>query len=155
MLGFVIGFSSAIVLLALVIGFKVRRWRRRRGGRGARHRGVVMRVLSKLDATPQQESELLDTLDGLSEALDALRVDAAAARADIAAALRDDGLDPSQLEAMAVDRRSALEQAVTAVRDALGRVHATLDVTQRAALAELVERGPRAWRRACVRPSTA
>lgn len=60
MLWFLIGFVSALLFVGLVVRRKMRRWR---GGQG---RGfAIRRVLARVEATPQQETEILDALNVL------------------------------------------------------------------------------------------
>ena len=110
MLGFFIGVLQCDGGAGVGHAGGVRRWRRRRGQGGSRAQHVVRRVLSRRAATPDQEAEVPDTSEGLFVAMDALRVDARVARADVSAALREDTLDPARLDALAAERRSALER---------------------------------------------
>ena len=88
-----------------------------RGGR----RGLYM-LLSRIDASPAQERAIIGEVDRLKSRLRDLRGGVKDTRADLAAALRGPTLDDA----------------------ALGAV---LDERQRETLADLVDRGPWAWRR--------
>jgi Spy/CpxP family protein refolding chaperone len=113
-----------------------------RGGR----RGLYM-LLSRIDASPAQERAIIGEVDRLKSRLRDLRGGVRDTRADLAAALRGPTLDDAALGAVLGRVDAATSEARSSILDALRNIHAVLDERQRETLADLVDRGPWAWRR--------
>jgi hypothetical protein len=109
-------------------------------------RGLYM-VLSRLDASPAQERAIIGEVDKLKSRLRETRAGVKDARGDLSAALRGPVLDDAALGAVLGRVDTATSDARNAIVDALRNIHGVLDDTQREHLADLVDRGPWAWRR--------
>jgi Heavy-metal resistance len=109
-------------------------------------RGLYM-VLSRLDASPAQERAIIGEVDKLKSRLRETRAGVKDARGDLAAALRGPVLDDGALGAVLGRVDAATSDARNAIVDALRNIHGVLDEAQREQLADLVDRGPWAWRR--------
>ncbi|HEY3803380.1 MAG TPA: periplasmic heavy metal sensor [Kofleriaceae bacterium] len=109
-------------------------------------RGLYM-LFSRLDASPAQERAIIHEVDALKSRLRDIRHGVKDARGDLAAALRGPALDDAALGAVLGRVDSATSEARNAIVDALRNVHGVLDNNQREQLADLVDRGPWAWRR--------
>jgi Heavy-metal resistance len=109
-------------------------------------RGLYM-VLSRLDASPAQERAIVGEVDKLKSKLRETRAGVKDARGDLAAALRGPVLDDAALGAVLGRVDAATSDARNAIVDALRNIHGVLDNNQRDQLADLVDRGPWAWRR--------
>ncbi len=140
MSGFFIGFFTAVVTIGLVARFKFRRWRRGGPGRG------IDRVLSELDATPEQRTEIKEAFAQLRATGWSMKDEWRAARGDLVEALRDESTDA---ETVIARREPALRRFETAFREAFERIHAALNANQRMQLATIVEIGPRRRGRRC------
>ena len=115
-----------------------REGRHRHGGRG---RGpmrarVLRRVLRKIDATPEQATEIEAAFDELRAEVEPLRSIVRGSKDDFAAALREDELGVERLDAAFALHRDALETAQKAVHRALARLHDVLEPGQRALIAD-------------------
>jgi hypothetical protein len=149
MSAFLAGAAGALFVLASLLALALlaravhrRRWR----GAGGPRRGAAF-LARRIGARPDQERLIADEADALLDELRTFRAAAAATRGDLARLLVADALDERAL-ADVLDRPLArLGEARARVAAALARVHAALDPAQRAALAAVVERGPRHGRR--------
>ncbi len=144
--------SGALGALAVLFGAATLRrlaWRRwRRHGRG---RFGAVYVLRRIGARPEQERAVLAETDALADELRALRSEAHGLRADLAELLAAPDLDAARVAAALEARLVGVEALRTRFAAAVARIHAALDPAQRAALADLVRRGPhgghrRHWR---------
>jgi hypothetical protein len=109
-------------------------------------RGLYM-LFSRLDASPAQERAIIGEVDKLKSRLRDIRHGVKDARGDLSAALRGPVLDDAALGAVLGRVDTATSDARNAIIDALRNVHGVLDNNQREQLADLVDRGPWAWRR--------
>lgn len=119
-------------------------WDRGYGSPG--RRGLYM-LFSRIDASPAQERAIISEVDRLKTRLRDIRGGVKDARGDLAAALRGPALDDAALGAVLGRVDAATSDARNAIVDALRNVHGLLDNNQRETLADLVDRGPWAWRR--------
>jgi len=149
MIGFVIGTACLAGLVAM---------RRRAcrgcgagacgGGGNACHgygRGPMRslrRLFWHLGVSREQARTLRDAAATVREAAFARAGEVRRTRDDVAEALRAESLDSTRIDAAFARHDEALTAMRSAVRDALAKVHATLDAKQRARLADLVEWGP-------------
>lgn len=151
MIGFVIGTACLAGLVAMR--------RRACGGRGAGAcagggsafhghgdgRGPsrsLRRLFWHLGASREQARALRDAAASVREVAFARAGEVRRTRDDVAEALRGESLDSARIEAAFARHDEALAAMRTAVRDALAKVHATLDAKQRDRLADLLEWGP-------------
>ncbi|MCX5742583.1 MAG: Spy/CpxP family protein refolding chaperone [Proteobacteria bacterium] len=110
-------------------------------GGGGWRRHLVHRMLGHIDASPAQERAIIAELEKLQERARDTRFSMRDARTDLAAAMRGPLLDDAALGAV-LGRVDAGTQAMRgAALDALRNIHALLDDTQRAQLADLLDRG--------------
>ena len=113
-------------------------------GRGRRmfRRVMLRRVMERLDTTPGQEKVITAAADELRAvgraAWDKLR----ASSDSIAQAVRGEAFDDSAMGAAFATQDEAITDARRALSSALGKVHEALDARQRAALADMLARGP-------------
>lgn len=139
MTAFLWGAAGALTVLVLAGIARRAAWRRfRHGGRfGARW------VLRRIGARPDQERAVLAETDALAEALHALRGDARALREEVADLVAAPSLDPARVAEVLDARLARARELRTRFGEALSRIHAALDPSQRAELAALVRSGPR------------
>jgi uncharacterized membrane protein len=109
-------------------------------GRGPRR--SLRRLFWHLGASREQARALRDAAASVRDAAFARAGEVRRTRDDVAEALRADSLDSARIEAAFARHDEALAAMRAAVRDALAKVHATLDAKQRDRLADLVEWGP-------------
>jgi hypothetical protein len=116
---------------------------------GMRMRGpFVLRFLSdRLQATPTQERALSQAVDEFMREVHALEDEAKKTRADLAAALRKPSFDEVLMGELYGRHDAALEKLRKAFVGLGAKVHDTLDEEQRERLADLIEQGPRFFRR--------
>lgn len=121
-------------------------WRGRGGGYGVRWwRGGLFAVMRRLQLTPDQQTVVREQLDELAATLREHREEWSASRRDIARALRSESFDETAMGELFGRHDERLTEVRKAVMEALGRVHAVLDETQRQRLAELIDRGAGPW----------
>jgi len=109
-------------------------------------RGLYM-LFSRIDASPAQERAIISEVDRLKSRLRDIRGGVKDARGDLSAALRGATLDDAALGAVLGRVDTATSDARNAIVEALRNIHGVLDNNQRETLADLVDRGPWAWRR--------
>lgn len=111
--------------------------------------GMARGLFRHLDTTPGQEKVLLAELDLVMAAAEALRQESRLSREDVASFLRKGAADDAAVEGAMGRAQRKVDDARKALKDALQRVHETLDEDQREKLAALLEgggrRGPRFW----------
>jgi hypothetical protein len=118
----------------------------RHAGRG--HDFILGVVLDRLRTTPTQERAIRAAAEELrAEVKGAAGGEGKKTRTDLAAALRKPALDELLLGDLFARQDRALEGTRKAFVGFLAKVHDTLDEEQRGRLAELIEKGPRFWRR--------
>ncbi len=121
-------------------------WGGRGGGPGfggpGRARRMLRWVYERLGTSPAQETVLADAADAVADSFDSLRGEWEQSRGDLARALRAEPFDVDALKG-AFGRH---DERIKVLRDVLvtqgARVHDVLDTRQRAALADVLERGP-------------
>jgi hypothetical protein len=149
MLGIVFG-TICLVLLVRVLARPW--WGGWYGSCHGRHRyrhgprAFLWRLLRRIDATPAQERVFRDEVDALREGARGLRAELQASGRDLAAALRDETLDPQKLATVYRKQDETLARLRERLSASLARVHSTLDARQRDELASLLERGGHAGR---------
>jgi hypothetical protein len=145
MCGFLIG---ALAFLAI---FKIAKYARyggcgRRGGWRHRHRhegrggGWLRWLFEDLETTPSQERNIKESIDSLREHARETKDALQKSVADLAEALESDDLDHEKIGEAWVKQDRALESIRLAAMEALGKIHGTLDDTQRSRLADLIRR---------------
>jgi hypothetical protein len=166
MFGFIIG---TLCLLALVgMGIGRRRWAWAHGygygghcgrghggrgwdwdgpgagfGRGGFVRGVVLRNLfHRLETTPGQEKVIGQAVEGVVAAAKKAREEMEASRQEVARTVAGEAFDEGALGAAYARWDEAVAGVRKAIGDALGAAHEALDERQRAALAEIIAKGP-------------
>jgi Spy/CpxP family protein refolding chaperone len=139
MFGFIVGTLSLIGLV------KVARWGRGGRGWGGHRRWMLRRLFERLDTTPGQEKVVAEAFDDLQRKGWQAREAMWSSRAAYARAMRGDQLDQSALQAAFESQQLALDELKTALREGLARTHEALSPAQRAALADVMEFGPRAF----------
>ncbi|MFO0667138.1 MAG: periplasmic heavy metal sensor [Polyangiaceae bacterium] len=115
-------------------------------GEGGFRGGFFLRGLSsRLNLTPAQEKEVMKAFSDLREggkaAKDALR----GTRSDVAKAMRSESFDEVSLGTVIASIEDTTETLRKKGLDAFAKVHAVLDPSQREALADIIERGPRGF----------
>jgi len=126
------------------------RGRSRHGHGGSRRRGdfVIGMVLDRLRVTPTQERTIRAAADEFrDEVKRAAGDEGKKTRLDLAAAMRKPTLDEMLLGDLFARQDTALEGARKALIGLMAKIHDALDEEQRGRLAELMEKGPGAWRR--------
>ncbi|MCX4242416.1 periplasmic heavy metal sensor [Paraliomyxa miuraensis] len=117
-----------------------------RGGMGGRWwRGGLSMMMRRLQLTPDQQTVVREELEQLGRTLREHRQEWHASRRDVAAALRTESFDETVMGELFGRHDERLTEVRKAVMEALGRIHAVLDDTQRQRLAELVDRGAGPW----------
>ena len=101
-------------------------------------------MLRKIDASDEQQEEILAIVDTVIDDLAALRGDRDATREALSAALTGDTVDTEALEALRAEKFAALDGASARVVKALGEIAVILTPEQRRELAERAEH--RRWR---------
>ena len=86
-------------------------------------------------------------VEEIRDAARELRGEAKGSRADVAKAVRSDNFDEVLFGEMFHRHDVAMESFRKAVMGAIAKVHAVLDERQRARLSDLIENGPRFFRR--------
>lgn len=144
MCGFLLG------ILGLFVAFKLVKYARHGGGCGGgrwrhRHRrhgrgggGFMRWLFEDLETTPGQEKNIEETLDSLREHARDTRAEFKRSVADLADALSSEDFDHEKVGEAWVKQDKALDSIRMAAIEALGKIHETLDSTQRARLAELI-----------------
>lgn len=137
------GFLLGILALFAVIKLVKHGRRCRGGGRGPwRGGGGYLRWLFEdLDTTPGQEKSIRETLDSLREHARDSKAELRKSVADLADALAGDELDHEKVGEAWVKQDKALDSIRMAALEAMGRIHDTLDPSQRERLAQLLRRG--------------
>ncbi|MBL9021625.1 MAG: periplasmic heavy metal sensor [Myxococcales bacterium] len=145
MIGFVFGAACLFGLIAMA---RRGRWHHGygRGGFGHGPRRFLNRIFSRLETSPSQEKVIVSAVEDVRGAVFALRGEAEATRSEIARLLADESFDPERLGALFARHDDAIRQLREKLAGSMAQVHATLDGTQRASLARLIDEGP-FWRR--------
>src|SRR5512146_288487 len=133
--------AFALLRFVVFLGFR-RRWMRRRGwgrhGYGARRAWLFRQLFERLDATPAQETIVLDGAAALHDDLAAARAEWLAIRDELATLLAQDALDRGRLESLAARPTEKLGAARARLVETVASLHAALQGAQRRRLAELV-----------------
>jgi Spy/CpxP family protein refolding chaperone len=142
MFGFIVGTLSLIGLI------KVARWGRhgRFGhGRGGGRWGGWMfrRLFERLDTTPGQEKVILEAADEARRVMWQAREEMFRAKSEYAKAMRGEQFDNEAVNAAFEKQQATLEDLKKTLKEKLQSIHEALNPQQRAALADLIEFGPR------------
>jgi len=121
----------------------------RRGFRFPFGRGFVLgAILDRVQATPTQERAIRAAVDDFrAELRRAGEGEGKRTRQELAGALRKPSFDEVMLGELYARHDRSLENVRKSFVGMMAKIHDTLDEEQRARLAELVEKGPRGWRR--------
>jgi hypothetical protein len=117
-----------------------------RWGYGSRRRGFgpVAWVLSRIEATPEQERVITGELESLFEKAAQLRREFRLSRDDVASAMRGESFDEEVMGESFARQDDELKQLRGTFVGALARIHDVLDERQRKRLADLLDSAP--WR---------
>jgi uncharacterized membrane protein len=117
-------------------------WAGSRGGFGSRWwRGGLFAVMRRLQLTPDQQTVVREELEQLGATLREHRQEWGQSRHDVAQAVRGESFDATVMGELFGRHDERLGEVRKAVMEALGKIHAVLDETQRQRLAELIDRG--------------
>jgi len=117
------------------------------GGPGFGPRFILRGILDRLEATPAQERVIHAAADEFQQAAARLRGEGRKSRADVAAAFRKPSFDEVMMGELFARHDTAIEELRKAFVGFTAKVHDALDERQRAHLADLIESGPRFFRR--------
>lgn len=118
----------------------------RGGGMGGRWwRGGLFMMMRRLQLTPDQQTVVREELETLAQTIREHQQELGASRRDVAQAVRGESFDETVMGELFGRHDERLTEVRKAVMDALGRIHAVLDETQRQRLAELLDRGSGPW----------
>ncbi len=116
------------------------------GGLGGRWwRGGLYAMMHRLQLTPDQQTVVRAELEQLGASLREHRQEWGATRRDVAEALRGESFDATMMGELFGRHDERLTEVRKAVMQALGKIHAVLDETQRQRLVELLDRGSGPW----------
>ena len=102
--------------------------------------------IEQIDATPAQEKVIVQAMDEVRDEARKQREELGKTRADIAKAMRSASFDEVLLGELFARHDTVMEAMRRTVTGALAKVHVVLDEKQRDQVADLIERGPRAFR---------
>lgn len=108
-------------------------------------RGGLFMMMRRLQLTPDQQTVVREELERLGTTLREHRQEWGASRRDVAQAIRGESFDATIMGELFGRHDERLAEVRKAVMEALGKIHAVLDDTQRARLAELMDRGAGPW----------
>jgi Spy/CpxP family protein refolding chaperone len=103
-------------------------------------------IFEQIDATPEQEKVIVKAVDEVRDEARKQREELGKTRADIAKAMRSPSFDEVLLGELFARHDTVMEAMRRTVTGALAKVHVVLDEKQREQVADLIERGPRAFR---------
>ncbi len=109
--------------------------------RGRWWRGGMAMMMRRLQLTPDQQTVVREELEQLMHTMQEHRAEWSDSRRDVAQAIRGESFDATVMGELFGRHDERLTEARKAVMEALGRIHAVLDETQRARLAEMLDRG--------------
>lgn len=116
------------------------------GGFGGRWwRGGLYAAMRRLQLTPDQQTVVREELERLGAVLREHRQEWSASRRDVAQAMRGESFDATVMGELFGRHDERLAEVRKAVMEALGKIHAVLDDTQRQRLVELLDRGAGPW----------
>lgn len=110
-----------------------------------RKRWMMHAALSRIDATPAQERFIVAELEKVQHRVKGAKHNLGDARGDLAAAMRGPVLDDAALGAVLGRVDAATNEARGALVDGLRNIHGVLDDTQRAQVADMLDRGGGGW----------
>lgn len=116
-----------------------------RGFGGRWWRGGLFMMMRRLQLTPDQQTVVREELERLGATLREHRQEWSASRRDVAQAMRGESFDATVMGELFGRHDERLSEARKAVMEALGKIHAVLDETQRQRLAELIAQGTGGW----------
>jgi Spy/CpxP family protein refolding chaperone len=108
---------------------------------------VLRAVMHKIGARPDQQDAIRAAVEELRDTARGLRGEGRRTREEIAEAMRKQAFDEVAMGELFARHDTALETLRKAVVGTLAKAHNTLDERQRQRLADLIEAGPRAFRR--------
>jgi hypothetical protein len=153
MFGFVIGTACLIGLFMLLRrrhwfahGYRGWGWGARSGGGSA---WMLRWLFRHLDTTAGQEKVFSSAAEDLQGRFREMKSELEQLRKEIARSLRAPQLDPGGVRESFARQRAHLDTLEESVIGHLGKIYEALDERQRAALAELVQDGPRRSMRGC------
>ncbi|MEM9458618.1 MAG: periplasmic heavy metal sensor [Myxococcota bacterium] len=111
--------------------------------RGRWWRGGLFMMMRRLQLTPDQQTVVREELEQLGQTVQEHRGEWANSRRDVAQAIRGESFDATVMGELFGRHDEHLDAIRKAAMEALGRIHAVLDETQRQRLAELLEQGGR------------
>jgi len=119
-----------------------------RASSGRRAHFILRAILGQVRATATQERVIRAAVDEFRDELkEAGGGEAKKSRQDIGGALRKPHFDEVFMGELFARQDTAIERTRKAFVGLMAKVHETLDEEQRGRLSELVEKGPRFWRR--------
>jgi uncharacterized membrane protein len=139
---FVSGVLGAVTVLLVAGLIRRARWRRSLRGHGLGGPWFLRRLFRRLRTRPEQEQILSAEADALAAELRALRQDARSLRAEVAELVAGPTLDAASVSHALEARLAKLDAVKARIAEALARVHAALDPSQRAQLAAMLRCGP-------------
>ena len=114
-------------------------WRHGRG-RGGYGGGWLRWLFEDLETTPGQERNIKESIETLREHASETKAAFKNSVEDLAGALESDDFDHEKVGEAWVKQDKALESIRLAAIEAMGKIHDTLDSTQRSRLADLLRR---------------
>ena len=100
-------------------------------------------IRQRLETTPGQEKVILSAIDGVKSEGSKVREELTQARAELAQALRSPVFDRAAIDEAFGRQDALIARLRVALTEGLAQIHEALGDSQRAGLAELVERGMR------------
>jgi uncharacterized membrane protein len=97
--------------------------------------------MRRLQLTPDQQTVVREELERLGTVIREHRQEWSQSRRDVAQAVRGESFDATTMGELFGRHDERLAEVRKAVMEALGKIHAVLDETQRQRLAELLDRG--------------
>ncbi len=122
------------------------RWGHHHRGGGIGGSWWLRAIFSRLDTTPGQEKEIRSALEDFKKTAKESKESLGASREAVARAVRHETFDEIAIGEATVKADAAAGHVKQAFEAALRRIHAVLDPKQRERLAELLEKGPGAFR---------
>jgi len=113
--------------------------------RHGRRRWMMHAALERIDASPAQERAIIAEMEKLQERMHGAKRNLKDARGDLSAAVRGAVLDDAALGAVLGRVDASTVEARSAMIDALRNIHAVLDDSQRAQLADLLDSNGGGW----------
>ena len=136
---FIIGFACLAGIYHLTRGHRRGRYR---GGRGGFKRKImrhkVDHALSRIDASPEQASEVHGAFESLTSELCSMRDVAKQSKQELLDALRSDEFAEAEVKEIFNKQQNFVRDAQGALSRALERIHSVLEPEQRAQIIEMI-----------------